>query len=236
MKDATVIFDLDGTMVDTAPDLIAATNHTLGRFGMAPVEARIIRPAVGLGAKAMIRAAMNERGRAADAEALSSMTRQFIDYYSGNIAVRSRIFPGLVEALDVLRDEGARLGVCTNKPEALALKLLAELRLDRYFAAIAGADTFPVRKPDAGHLLGAIAMAGGDRARAVMIGDSAADAGAARNAKVPFVAVSFGYGETPVEVLEPDAVIHSLAGLMPVLRALLPARNRLSLGDADAPA
>ena len=236
MKDMTVIFDLDGTMVDTAPDLIAATNHTLVRFEMAPVAARIIQPAVGLGAKAMILAAMTERGRASDAETLSVMTQQFIDYYSDNIAVSSRIFPGLVEALIALRQEGARLGVCTNKREALALKLLAELRLDQYFDAIAGAETFPVRKPDAAHLLGTIAMAGGDPARSVMIGDTAIDAGAARNAGVPFVAVSFGYAECAVEDLEPDAVIHSFADLLPALRALSTARKRPGLDDTAAPA
>lgn len=236
MKDLTVIFDLDGTMVDTAPDLIAATNYTLGRFGMAPVEARIIQPAVGLGSRAMILAAMDELGRTADPETLSRMTDQFIDYYGDNIAIGSRIFPGLVGALIALREKGARLGVCTNKREALTLKLLAALRLDQYFDAIAGADTFPVRKPDAGHLLGTIAMAGGDPARAVMIGDSATDAGAARNAKVPFVAVSFGYAEMPVEDLEPDAVVHSFADLMPVLRMLSPAGRRLRLGGVDAPA
>ena len=236
MKDLTVIFDLDGTMVDTAPDLIAATNHTLDRFGMAPVEARIIQPAVGLGAKAMILAAMNELGRAVDADTLSSMTDQFIDYYGDNIATGSRIFPGLVEALVVMRDEGARLGVCTNKREALTLKLLAELRLDQYFDAIAGAETFPVRKPDAAHLLGTIAMVGGDPARAVMIGDSSIDAGAARNAKVPFVAVSFGYADIAVEELEPDAVIHSFADLIPVLRELLPARTQLNQDAANRPA
>ena len=236
MRDMTVIFDLDGTMVDTAPDLIAATNHTLGQFGMAPVEARIIQPALSLGAKAMIHAAMNELGRVADEDMLSVMTERFVEYYSDNIAVSSRIFPGLVEALVILRDEGARLGVCTNKRGALTLKLLAELQLDRYFHAIAGADMFPVRKPDARHLLGTIAMAGGDLSRAVMIGDSATDAGAARNAKVPFVAVSFGYGESPVEDLKPDAVIHSFADLLPALRALLPARKRPDLDGADAPA
>jgi phosphoglycolate phosphatase len=235
MKDLTVIFDLDGTMVDTAPDLIAATNYTLDRFGLAPVEARVIQPAVGLGSKALILAAMNELGRAVDAETLSRMTDEFIDYYGDNIATGSRIFPGLVEALVILRDEGARLGVCTNKREALTLKLLAELRLDQYFDAVAGAETFPVRKPDAGHLLGTIAMAGGDPARAVMIGDSSVDAGAARNAKVPFVAVSFGYGETPEE-LEPDAVIHSFADLIPVLGELLPDRTRLNQGGANRPA
>ena len=236
MKDLTVIFDLDGTMVDTAPDLIAAANHTLARFGMAPVEERIIQPAVGLGARAMILAAMNELGETADPETLSRMTDQFIEYYGDNVAIGSRIFPGLVEALVAMRGEGARLGVCTNKREALTLKLLAALRLDQYFDAIAGADTFPVRKPDAAHLLGTIAMAGGNPARAVMIGDSGIDAGAARNAKVPFVAVNFGYAEVPVETLEPDAVIHRFADLVPVLRTLLADRKPLHLGGADWPA
>jgi len=222
MQDATVIFDLDGTMVDTAPDLIAAANHTLGVFGMAPVEARIIQPALSLGAKAMIRAAITEHSRTADAETLSIMTERFVEYYSEHIAVGSRIFPGLVEALTALRGGGTRLGVCTNKREALARKLLAELRLDHYFDAIAGVDTFPVHKPDAGHLLGTIAMAGGAPARSVMIGDSPVDAAAARNAKVPFVAVSFGYGEMPADLLEPDAVINSFADLVPALRALFP--------------
>lgn len=236
MKDATVIFDLDGTMVDTAPDLIAVANHTLEHFGMAPVEARIIQPAVGLGAKAMISAAMAELGRAADEETLSTMTQHFIDYYSDNIAVSSRIYPGLVEALETLRNEGARLGVCTNKREALTLKLLAQLGLDVYFDAIAGADTFPVRKPDARHLLGTIAMAGGNPARAVMIGDTSIDAGAARNAGVPFVAVSFGYGDAPLEDLKPDAVIHGFADLVPVLHKLLASGNGLNRGGAEAPA
>ncbi len=234
MKDLTVIFDLDGTMVDTAPDLIAAANYTLSRFGMAPVEERVIQPAVGLGARAMILAAMNELGHTADPETLSRMTDQFIDYYGDNVAIGSRIFPGLVEALVVMREEGARLGVCTNKREALTLKLLAALRLDQYFDAIAGADTFPVRKPDAAHLLGTIAMAGGDPARAIMIGDSATDAGAARNAKVPFVAVSFGYAEMPVEDLEPDAVIHSFADLVPLLRTLTTDKP-LPPGGSDGP-
>ncbi|WP_088347792.1 MULTISPECIES: HAD-IA family hydrolase [Rhodomicrobium] len=221
MKDATVVFDLDGTMIDTAPDLIAATNFTLGRFGMIPVSAGIIQPAVGFGARAMIEAAMADHGRKPGADEVSRMTDVFIDYYRDHIAEQSQPFPGLVEALDALQDAGARLAVCTNKREELALKLLAALKLDGYFAAIAGADTFPVRKPDGGHILRTIAQAGGDPARAVMIGDSSADSRAARDAKLPFIAVGFGYGE-PVEMLAPDAVIQSFAELLPAVRDLLP--------------
>ncbi len=219
MKDVTVIFDLDGTMIDTAPDLIAAANHTLGRFGMPPVAEHIVEPAVGVGSRAMLQAALASLGRDPGERVLTDMTTQFIDYYGEHICVGSRPYPGLIEALDALTKTGALLGVCTNKREALALKLLAELRLDRYFAAIAGADHFPVRKPDPRHLLGTIAMAGGDPHRSVMIGDSLADAGAARSAGIPFVAVTFGYGE-PLEALKPDAVISHFDELLPALEAL----------------
>ena len=220
MNGLTVIFDLDGTMIDTAPDLIAATNYTLTRFGMQPVEERIIEPAVGLGSRTMLHTAMLSLGREPDKDQLTDMSAHFIDYYSGHIAVRSRPYPGLVEALGSLKRDGARLGVCTNKYEALVRKLLAVLALDGFFAAIAGADTFPVRKPDPGHLLGTISAAGGEAKRSVMIGDSLADAKAAQSAGVPFIAVSFGYGEKPVERLKPDAIIDHFNELDAALRQL----------------
>jgi phosphoglycolate phosphatase len=220
MNGLTVIFDLDGTMIDTAPDLIAATNYTLGRFGMQPVEERIIEPAVGLGSRAMLHTAMLSLGREPNKDKLMDMSAHFIDYYSTHIADRSRPFPGLVAALGTLKAADARLGVCTNKMEALARKLLAELELDTFFAAIAGADTYPVRKPDPGHLLGTISAAGGEAKRSVMIGDSLADAKAAQSAGVPFIAVSFSYGEKPVERLKPDAVIDHFDELAGALRRL----------------
>ncbi|MGF1619994.1 MAG: HAD family hydrolase [Rhodomicrobiaceae bacterium] len=219
MTNTSVIFDLDGTMIDTAPDLIATTNYTLGIFGMEPVGEEIIEPAVGLGAKAMLHAAMLSLGREPKKDELDEMLEHFIGYYSDNIAVRSAPFPGLEDALKVLRGEGALLGICTNKRERLAVKLMKTLELDHYFAAIAGADTFPVRKPDRGHLLGTIEAVGGSPQRSVMIGDSLADAKAAQSAGVPFIAVSFGYGE-PVERLKPDAVIghfDELAGAVTTL-------------------
>ena len=221
LRGATILFDLDGTMVDTAPDLIHATNHALEAHGMARVETRVIQPAVGLGARAMIRAAMEELGRAPADDELTRMTQDFLTYYTDHLMDDSRAFPGLVSALETLRDEGARLGVCTNKRELLAKKLLAGLKLDGYFAAIAGVETFPWRKPDPRHVLETIALAGGDRALAVMIGDSSPDAQAAKGAGVPFIAVSFGYGETPVEAMEPDAIIHKFADLVPTVSALL---------------
>jgi phosphoglycolate phosphatase len=219
MKDASVIFDLDGTMIDTGPDLIAATNHTLGLFGRPQVAEEVIQTAVGLGSKAMLHAALLSLGHEPGEGELKAMTKPFLDYYGEHIAVRSKPFPGLEEALAGLAGEGARLGVCTNKFAALAKKLLVELRLDHYFAFIAGADSFPVRKPDPGHVLATIEAVGGDRSRAVMIGDSSADSKAARGAKVPFVAVTFGYGE-PVELLRPDAVISHFRELPAALRTL----------------
>jgi phosphoglycolate phosphatase len=217
---ATIVFDLDGTMIDTAPDLIHATNHTLEQHGMARVASRIIQPAVGYGARAMIRAAMGSLGRTPAEDELTAMTDAFLAFYADNILVDSRAFPGLVPALDALRAEGARLAVCTNKREDLAKKLLAALALDGYFAVIAGRQTFPVSKPDPGHVRETIRAAGGDVGRAVMVGDSAADADAAKGVPVPFIAVSFGYGESPVEVLQPDAIIDSFADLVPTLRQL----------------
>ncbi len=221
MRDLTVIFDLDGTMIDTAPDLIVATNHTLNLYDMAPVDDEIIKSGVAYGAKAMIRAAMKSHGRDPHEGELTVMTEQLVSYYSDHISVHSRPFPGLLGALEILKATGTRLGVCTNKRETPARKLLGELEIDHFFHAIAGRETFGVQKPDGGHILGTIAAANGDLSRAVMIGDSLADAGAARDAKVTFIAVSFGYGE-PVETLASDAVIDSFHELIPALQRLFP--------------
>lgn len=220
MKDLSVIFDLDGTMIDTAPDLIAATNFTLNQYGMASADGKIIIPAVAYGAKAMIRAAMASHGRDADDDELVAMTERFLAYYNDHISVYSRPFPGLMEALEALRMSGAKLGVCTNKREGPARKLLGALGVDHFFNAIAGRETFGVQKPDGRHILRTIEAARGDPARAVMIGDSLADADAARDAKVGFIAASFGYGE-PLELLKPDAIIDSFHELIPALQQLI---------------
>jgi phosphoglycolate phosphatase len=220
-----IVFDLDGTMIDTAPDLIAAANHTLEKNGMPQVPARIIQPAVGYGAREMIHTAMESLGRSPSDDELTRMTEDFVAYYADHILVDSRAFPGVAAALDELKREGAILAVCTNKREGLAKKLLAGLDLDDYFAFIAGRETFPRSKPDPAHLLETIRAAGGDPSYAVMVGDSSADSLAAQGGSVPFIAVSFGYGESPVDVLEPDAIIHSFADLIPALHRLLDGRR-----------
>lgn len=221
LQGATIVFDLDGTMIDTAPDLIHATNHALERNGMSRVATRVIQPAVGFGARAMIRTAMESLGREpADAE-LTRMTEEFIAYYADHLLVDSRAFPGLADAMDTLRAGGARLAVCTNKREGLAKKLLAGLELTSYFDFIAGKETFPVSKPDPRHIIETVRAAGGDPARALMVGDSSPDAEAAKGVPVPFIAVSFGYGDSPVEDMRPDAILHAFADLVPTVRQLM---------------
>lgn len=221
MNGATVIFDLDGTMVDTAPDLIRATNHVIATLNLPPAPAEVIKPAVGGGARAMLLAALEAANYPLGGLDLDPLLEQFFEFYRDNIATNSRPFPGLVPLLERLGDRGVRLGVCTNKREESARLLLGLLELDRHFGAILGGDTLSVRKPHPDHLLGTIAAAGGQREGAVMIGDSAADIEAARVAGVPSVAVRFGYSPMPVEMLAPDRVISHFNELESVLESLL---------------
>ena len=158
-KDATIVFDLDGTLVDTAPDLTNALNDVLTRRGHAPVAADTIRACVGHGARVMIEEALRRAGARDDVD---RMLAEFLVHYEANIANESRPFPGAVAALEDLAAQGATLAVCTNKREYLSRKLLEELDLARYFSGLAGRDTFAVSKPDPGHLTGVIALAGGD--------------------------------------------------------------------------
>jgi len=204
LEDTTIVFDLDGTLVDTAPDLTNALNHALACAGQPPVSAATVRSLVGQGARVMIEEGLRRAGVEGDLDALLA---DFLIHYEANIAAESRPFPGAVAALDRLECEGVRLAICTNKRESLSRRLLQELDLDRYFGAVAGRDTFPVAKPDPGHLTGAIRLAGGDPTRAVMIGDSSIDLLAAKAAAVPMVMVSFGYAGEAIPGTTPEAVI-----------------------------
>lgn len=207
MPHPIAVFDLDGTLVDTAPDLIATLNVVLEADGHPRLPAADARGMIGSGARAMIVAALTEAGADTADETVEPMLARFLDHYNANIAVESRPFPGLEAALDRLAQAGVTLAVCTNKYEGLSRKLLQELGLADRFAAIVGADTLGMRKPDPRHLLGTIEAAGGDAGRAVMVGDSRIDVAAAKAAGVPVVAVSFGYNEAPAETLGADHVI-----------------------------
>jgi phosphoglycolate phosphatase len=230
-KDATVVFDLDGTLVDTAPDLTHALNYALARAGQPPVSPEMVRSLVGLGAQVMVEEGLRRAGVTAD---LKTMLGDFLTHYEANIAAESRPYPGAVAALDRLRAEGARLAICTNKRESLSRRLLQELDLESYFSAIAGRDTFSVSKPDPGHLTGAISLAGGDPARAVMIGDSDVDVRAAQAASVPVVLVSFGYAGPAPSAATPEAVINHFDELYASLTSVLGATARRRTGTNSA--
>ena len=204
LKQATIVFDLDGTLVDTAPDLSNALNDVMTRRGHAPVPAETVRACVGHGARVMIEQALRRAGASDDVD---RMLAEFLVHYEANIAAESRPVPGAVAALETLLAQGATLAVCTNKREYLSRKLLSELDLARYFSGLAGRDTFSVSKPDPRHLTQVIALAGGNPSRAIMVGDSEVDIATAEAAAIPMVLVSFGYANSPLDALRAAARI-----------------------------
>ena len=218
---ATVVFDLDGTLVDTAPDLIAALNTVLAREGLPGLPYSVARNMVGGGARHMIEAGLTAEGVTASAAEVERMCADFIAHYAEHIAEHSRPFPGVEDALDQLAGAGCRLAVCTNKLEWLSLKLLTALRLKDRFAAICGADTFGVPKPNAAILHGTVARAGGSTKCAIMVGDATPDIAVARAAGISVIAVDFGYSPTPVAALSPDRVVSSFERLPAAVFALL---------------
>lgn len=213
----TLIFDLDGTLADTADDLTASLNHALGCLGREAVAAGSVRAMVGHGARRLL-----ERGLAATGgltpELVEAGITHFLDYYRAHIADYSRPFPGAEQALEQLAGQGMKLAVCTNKPEAMALSLLDALGWGRRFAAVKGADSQPWRKPDPRHLTGTLAAAGGQAC--IFVGDSRTDADTAVAAEVPLVLVSFGYSTEPVSELPADRLIHHFAELIPAIDAI----------------
>jgi len=221
LKDATLVFDLDGTLVDTAPDLVGTLNHILGEEGLPAHPAEQILPFISFGARRMLIEGLRLAGESRNDAQLDALLEQFLDHYSGNLAVKSAPYPNVVDVLDTALRDGAILGVCTNKREWLSRILLRELGLHDRFKVIIGRDTLDVCKPDPRHLTETIARAGGRADQAIMIGDSATDVATAKAAGVPVVAVSFGYSEHPAHTLGADAVIDNYAELAALLPGLL---------------
>jgi phosphoglycolate phosphatase len=209
----TIVFDLDGTLVDTAPDLIDTLNLIFTRHGLPGLPFETARALIGRGARAMIERALAAEGRNSSPADVDQLYAPFIAHYAAHIADRSRPYPQVEMALDRLAAEGHRLAVCTNKLEFLSKHLLDTLRLAGRFAAICGQDTFGVQKPDPEIFLQTVRRAGGDPKRAVMIGDSETDIRTARAAGAPVIAVDFGYTDAPVATLRPDWIIGSFAAL-----------------------
>jgi phosphoglycolate phosphatase len=216
----TIVFDLDGTLVDTAPDLISALNYVLEREGLSAVPLASARNMIGAGARKLIERGLEAEGRLAGTDDISRLTADFIAYYADNIAVASRPFEGLEEALDELAARGCQFAVCTNKLEWLSRRLLDALELTPRFAAICGADTFGVSKPDPAILRQTIVRAGGDIATAIMVGDAGTDVGAARRAGVPVIGCTFGYTDVPIAELKPDRLIEHMRDLPAAVAAL----------------
>jgi phosphoglycolate phosphatase len=216
----TIVFDLDGTLVDTAQDLMTALNAVLAAENMAPVSIGDWIGMVGSGARVMLEAAFAADGRALTPDKLDALVHRCMQLYDQHIADASRPYPGAEAALDSFAAKGWLLAVCTNKFEASARRLLTLLGLADRFAAITGQDTFGFRKPDPRHLTETIGLAGGDPLHAVMVGDSATDIDTAKAARIPVVAVSFGYSPVPVASLGPTRVIDRFDDLEAAVAAI----------------
>ena len=218
-----LIFDLDGTLVDSAPDLLGATNAVLAARGRPAIEPSTLRHMVGFGAQRLIAQAMEATGTAAAAEDMPALTQIFLDHYRDHLADFSRPFAGVEATLAILKGQGARLGVLTNKPQALTAPLLERLGMIDYFTAIYGAGRKDYTKPDPRlfhDVVQDLFAEKGGGGRAIMIGDSITDLETARAASVPCVLMSYGYTPVPVRELDADLVLDDFAELPAALRTL----------------
>mgnify|MGYP001164114808 FL=1 len=214
--DKTVLFDLDGTLIDTAPDLHASLCYAFDKEGLAAVDLPTVRSAIGHGARAMIQQSADRSSTALSTALLDQLHQHFLDYYVEHIADHSKPFDGIIETLDVLKERQAKIAVCTNKTQILAERLLGDISMADYFDVIVGADRASEKKPSAKHIIETVELANGRIDDAVMIGDSSTDAKAAAASSVPFIYMTYGY---------PDAVL----GDMNIPHKLDTARNILAV-------
>ena len=202
-----LVFDLDGTLVDSAPDLLATLDAVLPRYGFAALRDPTMRDGIGHGARHLIEFGLHRQQATVDEATLDRMHQDFLVYYESNICVQTRLWPGVVAALDRFAAAGWRFAVCTNKLEGLSRQVLAALGIEERFAAVGGGDSFATRKPHPAHLLQTIAAASGSPRSAVMVGDSRTDIDTARSAGIPVIGVSFGYTPVPMADLRPDLLV-----------------------------
>jgi phosphoglycolate phosphatase len=214
------VFDLDGTLVDSAPDIMAALNATLARDGLPSFDVDRVKTMIGGGSRRLIERALAARGEGADGGRIDRLVAIFEQIYTDNPCRDTRLFPGAVKLMDALVARDVRLGMCTNKPGAVTLRLLEALDVARYFGAVVtGSDGLP-KKPDAAMLAATFAKLGCTAEDGVMIGDSTADVGCARAVGCPVMLVSFGYTPEPASALGGDAVVDSFDEILPVLQTL----------------
>jgi len=217
-----LVFDLDGTLFDTAPDLHRCMNAVLVEQGRRSVPLEDVRHMVGDGAAKMLERGFAATGAPLEPARLQPLVQRFLHHYHEGRHALTRPFPGVADTLIGLAADGFRLAICTNKPYAPTMEILEVLQLDHLFHAVGGGDSFPVRKPDPGHLLGTLKLMGARRETAVMIGDSSNDVAVARAAGVPVIAVSYGYTTVPVDQLGADHVIDSFAELTAIVAQIVP--------------
>lgn len=225
MSKKLIVFDLDGTLLDTSNDLLDCLNHCLLSVDLKPVVYEDLTFLVGQGARAMITRAFELNKATLTESELDRLFDVFIDYYTAHMPGTSTAYPGLFEAMDRLSSAGYAHAVCTNKHEGMARKLLDLLSLSDRFDAITGGNTYPYRKPDGRHILNTIELAGGVAGQSIMIGDSKNDIYAAQDAGVASIAVSFGFSDVPVDTLNPDIVINNYGELTVELADQLLSRN-----------
>ena len=215
----TILFDLDGTIIDTAPDLIVAHDHVMKKFGHKIEQSVDIKKNVGRGAWMMMQKSLKEKN--VNQVIRNEMTKEFIDFYSKNIANGSKPIKGLLEFLDWAKSKNISMAICTNKQERLAVQLLKKLNLFDYFEYIAGHDTFAFNKPDPRHLTSVVEIIGGDLKKTIMVGDSEIDEMAAVNAKLPFVLIANGYTEKRTEQIKHNVLIKDFVGFDKIISKYL---------------
>ena len=215
----TILFDLDGTIVNTAPDLMAAHNHVMKKFGHAEKKLSEIKSLAGRGAWVMMQRSFKEEIK--DEKIKNEMTKEFIDFYAKNIDRDSKPINGVLEFLEWAKNKKISMAVCTNKQERLAVDLLKKLDMSKYFEYIAGADTFEFNKPDPRHLTNVVEIIGGDLKKTIMVGDSEVDANSAHNAKLPFVLVKDGYTEKNENEIKHDELISDFIGFEKIIEKYL---------------
>ena len=216
-----VVFDLDGTLAETAPNIMATLNVILQQEGLTALPIERARELVGAGARALIERGFKVSGQPLDAQRLEELFEEFLLIYAEDVASASHLYDGVIEAMDALTEAGYALAVCTNKPILHTRLILDHFGIAGRFAAVAGRDSFPFHKPDPRHLTMTIEAAKADKARAVMIGDSRTDIATAKAAGIPCICVPFGYTDVPIETLEPDLVIQHFEALPEAVSRIL---------------
>ena len=223
----TIIFDLDGTLVDTAPDLIRAHNHVMKKFGYESSTSDYeVKALIGKGAKTMISRSLWNSAKVdlkniKEKEIKEKMVKEFINYYGKNILVKSKLLIGVSDFLIWCKNNNISMGICTNKQEHLAIDLLKKIGINNYFEYVAGSDTFDYCKPDARHLTKVIEIMGGDIKKTIMIGDSEVDALSAQNASVPFVLLEDGYTDKKIDQIKYNHLIKNYMGLEKIIKKYL---------------